>query len=86
VAWAQTRGISRVEVRVDDGPWTDAELAPAADADLWRQWVLRHDFAVGRHTVTCRATSADGEVQPEARTDPFPSGATGWHTVEVAVR
>ena len=86
VAWAQTRGISRVEVRVDDGPWTDAELAPGADTDLWRQWVLRHDFAAGRHTVTVRATSADGEVQPEARSDPFPSGATGWHTVEVVVR
>ena len=83
VAWAQTRGISRVEVRVDDGPWTDADLAPAADADLWRQWVLRHDFTPGPHTVTVRATSADGELQPEARADPFPSGATGWHTVEV---
>jgi DMSO/TMAO reductase YedYZ molybdopterin-dependent catalytic subunit len=83
VAWAQTRGISRVEVRVDDGPWTDAELSPAADADLWRQWVLRHDFATGRHTVTVRATSADGEVQPETRADPFPSGATGWHRTEV---
>jgi DMSO/TMAO reductase YedYZ molybdopterin-dependent catalytic subunit len=83
VAWAQTRGISRVEVRVDGGPWTDAELAPAADADLWRQWVLRHYFSTGRHTVTVRATSGDGEVQPEARADPFPSGATGWHTTEV---
>jgi hypothetical protein len=86
VAWAQTRGISRVEVRVDDGAWTDAELAPAADADLWRQWVLRHDFTPGRHTVTVRATSADGEVQPEARADPYPSGATGWHSTEVLVR
>jgi DMSO/TMAO reductase YedYZ molybdopterin-dependent catalytic subunit len=86
VAWAQTRGISRVEVRVDDGAWTDAELAPAADADLWRQWVLRHDFAPGRHTVTVRATSADGEVQPEAQADPYPSGATGWHSTEVLVR
>src|SRR3954471_10621729 len=72
VAWAQTRGISRVEARVDDGAWTDAELAPAADADLWRQWALRHDFAPGRHTVTVRATGADGEVQPEAQADPYP--------------
>ncbi|MCW2702306.1 MAG: oxidoreductase molybdopterin binding protein [Blastococcus sp.] len=83
VAWAQTRGISRVEVRVDDGEWTAAELAEETDADLWRQWVLPFDFAVGRHTITVRATSADGEVQTEARADPFPAGATGWHTTQV---
>src|ERR671916_300343 len=62
VARAQTRGISRVEVRVDDGDWREAELSPQVDADLWRQWVLPHDFAPGRHTVTVRATGADGEV------------------------
>ena len=85
MAWAQTRGIARVEVRVDDGDWADADLAPSADADLWRPWVLRADFAPGRHTLTVRATTADGETQPETRADPFPSGATGWHTVEVTV-
>jgi DMSO/TMAO reductase YedYZ molybdopterin-dependent catalytic subunit len=83
VAWAQTRGIARVEVRVDDGAWTQADLAPEADADLWRQWVLMHDFAAGRHTVTVRATSTDGEVQPDARAAPFPAGASGWHTTQV---
>jgi DMSO/TMAO reductase YedYZ molybdopterin-dependent catalytic subunit len=83
VAWAQTRGISRVEVRVDDGPWTEAELAPEVGADVWRQWVRRHDFAPGRHTITVRATSTDGEMQTEARADPFPAGATGWHTTQV---
>ena len=51
------------------------------DADLWRQWVLPYDFAAGRHTVTVRATSADGEVQTDARADPFPAGASGWHTI-----
>ena len=83
VAWAQTRGISRVEVRVDDGAWADAQLAPSADADLWRPWVLPTDFARGRHSLTVRATTADGETQPESLADPFPSGATGWHSIEV---
>jgi DMSO/TMAO reductase YedYZ molybdopterin-dependent catalytic subunit len=83
VAWAQTRGIGRVEVRVDDGDWTEARLAPAVDADVWRQWVLPFDFTPGRHDLTVRATSADGEVQPEKRTAPYPSGATGWHSVQV---
>jgi DMSO/TMAO reductase YedYZ molybdopterin-dependent catalytic subunit len=83
VAWAQTRGIERVEVRVDDGEWTEARLAPAVDADLWRQWVLPHDFSRGRHQITVRAVSADGEEQPEERADPYPSGATGWHSIQV---
>jgi DMSO/TMAO reductase YedYZ molybdopterin-dependent catalytic subunit len=83
VAWAQTRGISRVEVRVDDGDWLEADLSPEVDADVWRQWVLPHDFAAGRHTVTVRATSADGELQTDARADPFPAGASGWHTTQV---
>jgi DMSO/TMAO reductase YedYZ molybdopterin-dependent catalytic subunit len=83
VAWAQTRGIARVEVRIDDADWVDAELSPQVDADLWRQWVLPHDFAPGQHSVTVRATDGEGQTQTEERTRPFPSGATGWHTVQV---
>jgi DMSO/TMAO reductase YedYZ molybdopterin-dependent catalytic subunit len=85
VAWAQTRGIEKVEVRIDEEDWAEAELSPEVDADLWRQWVLPYDFQTGRHSITVRATSADGEVQPEARAAPFPSGATGWHSIQVAV-
>jgi hypothetical protein len=83
VAWAQTRGIGRVEVRVDDGDWMDAELSPEVGLDLWRQWVLPHDFAAGRHTITVRATTLDGETQTGDLADPFPNGASGWHSVVV---
>jgi DMSO/TMAO reductase YedYZ molybdopterin-dependent catalytic subunit len=83
VAWAQTRGIEKVEVRVDEEDWAEAELSPEVDADVWRQWVLPYDFPAGRHSITVRATSADGEVQPEARAAPFPSGSTGWHSIQV---
>ena len=83
VAWAQTRGIEKVEVRVDEEDWAEAELSPEVDADLWRQWVLPYDFPAGRHSITVRATSADGEEQVEARATPFPSGATGWHSIQV---
>ncbi|WP_104526936.1 molybdopterin-dependent oxidoreductase [Blastococcus saxobsidens] len=86
VAWAQTRGISRVEVRVDDQDWTEADLSPQVDADLWRQWVLPYDFAPGRHEVTVRATSADGETQTEERARPKPDGASGWHSIQVISR
>ncbi|SOC51593.1 DMSO/TMAO reductase YedYZ, molybdopterin-dependent catalytic subunit [Blastococcus aggregatus] len=83
VAWAQTRGIARVEVRVDDEDWAEARLSPAIDADVWRQWVLPYDFSPGRHVLTVRATSTDGEVQTEQRASPFPAGSSGWHSVEV---
>ncbi len=88
VAWAQTRGISRVEVSVDGGPWQEAELGPAFNDVTWRQWVYRWDtsgLATGRHELRCRATDATGEVQTEERQPPFPDGATGWHSVVVLV-
>jgi DMSO/TMAO reductase YedYZ molybdopterin-dependent catalytic subunit len=86
VAWAQTRGISKVEVRVDDGDWQRAELSEALGKNTWRQWTLRWDATdPGLHTVVVRATDGDGETQPEERQDPLPDGATGWHTIRVTV-
>jgi DMSO/TMAO reductase YedYZ molybdopterin-dependent catalytic subunit len=83
VAWAQGRGIRRVEVKVDDEDWAEAQLSRADEADLWRQWVLPYDFRRGSHLLAVRATAADGEVQTGERADPFPNGASGWHTIRV---
>ena len=83
VAWAQTRGIERVEVSIDDGPWHDAELADAINDTTWRQWRLPWDVSPGRHSITCRATDSTGQTQPEERARPIPDGATGWHSVVV---
>src|SRR5699024_4782798 len=51
-AWAQHSGIDRVEVKLDDGEWTRADLAEEVTIDTWRQW--RTDFAevaAGSHTL-----------------------------------
>ncbi|MFE5596798.1 molybdopterin-dependent oxidoreductase [Streptomyces sp. NPDC056549] len=85
VAWAQHRGIRRVEVRIDDGPWQDARLAAEDSADTWRQWVHPWAATPGRHTLTVRATDGTGATQPEQRTDTMPDGAQGWYSVEVTV-
>jgi DMSO/TMAO reductase YedYZ molybdopterin-dependent catalytic subunit len=84
VAWAQHRGIQRVEVRVDGGDWHEATLAPEDTTDTWRQWMWSWRASAGQHTIEVRATDADGAVQPEQRVPPFPDGATGWHTVQVS--
>jgi DMSO/TMAO reductase YedYZ molybdopterin-dependent catalytic subunit len=83
VAWAQTRGISKVEVRIDEGEWQEAELAAEVANTTWRQWRLRWEPAPGRHSVTCRATDSTGSVQVEERATPMPDGATGWHSIVV---
>ncbi|MBB4980369.1 molybdopterin-dependent oxidoreductase [Streptomyces nymphaeiformis] len=85
VAWAQHRGIRRVEVRVDDGPWQDARLAAQDGVDTWRQWVHPWAATPGRHTLTVRATDGTGTTQPERRTDTMPDGAQGWHSIDVTV-
>jgi DMSO/TMAO reductase YedYZ molybdopterin-dependent catalytic subunit len=85
VAWAQTRGIRRVEVRVDDGPWRATRLGAGASDDTWRQWVLEWDADPGDHTLSVRATDREGGTQPEDREPPIPDGATGWHTIDVSV-
>ncbi|MFC7247453.1 molybdopterin-dependent oxidoreductase [Catellatospora aurea] len=86
VAWAQHRGVTAVEVRVDDGPWQPADLAGTVSPDTWRQWTFRWDAAPGEHTLAVRAADTSGQVQTEARADPAPDGATGWHTISVQVR
>ncbi|MGN6330417.1 MAG: sulfite oxidase [Motilibacteraceae bacterium] len=85
VAWAQHRGIAQVEVRVDGGPWHEAELGQVPSADTWVQWVWMWDATPGTHTLQARATDRTGATQPETRVPPFPDGATGWHTVVVPV-
>ncbi|WP_436837765.1 molybdopterin-dependent oxidoreductase [Micromonospora chersina] len=85
VAWAQHRGIRKVEVRVDGDPWQEATLAPTPSVDTWVQWSWRWDATPGEHTLQVRATDAAGETQPERRRPVAPDGATGWHTVKVTV-
>jgi DMSO/TMAO reductase YedYZ molybdopterin-dependent catalytic subunit len=85
VAWAQHRGVKKVEVQVDAGPWTEATLAPTVSADTWVQWSWRWDATPGDHQLRVRATDATGQTQPSQPRPPEPDGAQGWHTVSVTV-
>ena len=85
VAWAQHRGIERVEVRVDGEQWHEATLAETASIDTWRLWSWTWPATAGEHTLEVRATDATGEVQTSEIAPPAPDGATGWHAIGVTV-
>ncbi len=85
VAWAQHRGIAKVEVQIDGGRWVEAELGPSAGNDYWRQWYLPWTAESGEHTLAVRATTKDGDVQTTARAMPFPDGASGLQKIVVRV-
>jgi DMSO/TMAO reductase YedYZ molybdopterin-dependent catalytic subunit len=85
VAWAQHRGIEKVEVRVDEGEWQPARLATDVTDDAWRQWVLDWEATPGEHLLEVRATDKTGETQTDERTAVAPDGATGHHRVKVIV-
>jgi len=85
VAWQQHVGVARVEVSIDDGPWQDAQLAPAISADTWVQWHLPWRATPGDHVIRCRATSRSGQVQTSRPAPPAPDGATGWPQITAHV-
>lgn len=85
-AWAQPKGVAKVEVRADGGPWQEAELAADVSDTTWRMWRLELDLKPGSHTVECRATDKSGYTQDQARLDPVPDGATGWHSISFTVQ
>jgi len=85
VAWAQTKGISKVEVAIDGDDFQEATLADELTVNTWRQWTLPWDAPAGRHRITVRATDGDGVLQTEDRADPFPNGASGWMSIFVDV-
>ncbi len=84
-AWAQTRGIAKVEARVDNGPWQAAELSTEVNLDTWRMWRTDFTLAAGTHNVQVRATDKGGYTQTDMRADPIPDGASGWQSTTFTV-
>lgn len=85
IAFAGNRGITKVELRIDDQEWQVALLDPHNDPLTWRFW--RYDWPAipGRHTLAVRTTDGDGALQTDQVRDPHPDGATGYHIIHVEV-
>ncbi|WP_438861949.1 molybdopterin-dependent oxidoreductase [Paractinoplanes abujensis] len=85
VAWAQHRGITKVEVQVDDGEWAEATLAATVSSDTWRQWSWSWPATPGEHSLRVRATDGQGVTQTSTPAPPAPDGASGWHQIRVGI-
>ena len=86
IAWAPHRGIEKVEVSTDGGEtWNTARLAKQLAEDTWRQYVYDWNARPGDYTIQVRATDGNGETQTASKAPPHPSGATGYHTIDVTV-
>jgi len=62
-AWTGEGQIARVEVGID-GTWQDAVLGPSVGDYAWRSWTFEWTAEPGEHVLSCRATDANGRVQP----------------------
>ncbi len=86
LAWAVHRGISRVEVSIDDGDWRECELAGIPTDDTWRQWRYRWAKPTpGKHDVRVRAFDGNGVAQPSEPANVAPNGAQGYHRVAFSI-
>jgi DMSO/TMAO reductase YedYZ molybdopterin-dependent catalytic subunit len=87
VAFAGARGVSRVEVSIDDGQtWREAPIAYRGAAlawVLWREaWTPRQP---GTYRLVVRATDGAGMLQTATEHNTDPEGATGYHRLTIRV-
>ena len=79
IAYAGARGISKVEVQTDGGPWEQAELRTPLSQLTWVIWRYNWPYQPGMHTFTVRCYDANGTPQIATPSPPEPNGATGLY-------
>ncbi|OLD53513.1 MAG: hypothetical protein AUI83_08785 [Armatimonadetes bacterium 13_1_40CM_3_65_7] len=87
VAFSGTRGISGVEYSTDGGrSWSRAPFKPPLTPLTWVIW--QADWtpgAEGAYDLRVRATDSTGKLQTSQTAASYPSGASGYHTIRIAV-
>lgn len=81
IAHAGARGISRVELQIDDGPWQPAALRTPLSNLTWVLWRYNWPFQAGRHKFTVRCYDGSDTPQIVTPSPPEPSGATGLYSL-----
>ncbi len=74
--------IQDVEVRIDDGPWQQAQLdTEQVRRFSWRFWSLEWpDVEPGEHTITSRAIDTRGTIQPAQDDSLIANKITYWES------
>ena len=85
IAWAGDRQISKVEVRVDGGPWQAAQLRAPLSETTWVIWRYEWPFEAGEHLFEVRCAEGDGTPQIEEEARARPDGAAGIHSEEATL-
>jgi DMSO/TMAO reductase YedYZ molybdopterin-dependent catalytic subunit len=85
IAFAGSRGISRVEVSTDGGrSWNPAQLKRPLSSVTWRLWLYRWKaHGRGQTGVLVRAYDGRGAVQTTRFASPHPDGASGYDAITV---
>ena len=77
IAHAGARGISKVEVQVDNGPWQEAAIRTPLSQTTWVLWRYDWPFQSGKHNFTVRCYDGSSRPQIVEVMPPAPSGASG---------
>ena len=86
VTFAGYRGIDRVEVSLDNGAtWEPAQVRPSLSQNTWNLWIFKKDLGPGTYQVKARAVDGNGDVQTSFEAEPYPDGATGYHSIILRV-
>jgi len=85
IADAGSRGISKVEVQVDGGPWEPAQLRQPLSRLTWVIWRYEWPWQEGRHVFAVRAYDGQGRLETTDVNPAFPAGATGIDTETVDI-
>jgi hypothetical protein len=87
IAFAGTRGISKVQVSLDNGlTWKDASIKEPLSPYSWVMWAAELNIPTEQkkeYKLTVRATDKTGNVQTSAMREPFPDGSTGYQMINI---
>jgi DMSO/TMAO reductase YedYZ molybdopterin-dependent catalytic subunit len=87
VAFAGTRGISKVEYSTDGGgSWREAPFKAPLSTLTWVLWTAEWTpSGEGAYRIMARATDGMGALQEAKSAASYPNGASGYHSIQLDV-